>query len=111
MRVLTLIVACVAIPIASVANGQGGSPTISNDAVKIGVVTDLSGVNLDYGGPTAVVAAEMAAEDFGGNVKGKPIQILALDHQNKADIASQKVRQWFDQDGVDMVTELLNSGV
>jgi branched-chain amino acid transport system substrate-binding protein len=111
MRVLALIVSCVAISIASVPNGQGQTATISNDAVKIGVVTDLSGVNLDYGGPTAVVAAEMAAEDFGGKVKGKPIQILALDHQNKADIASQKVRQWFDQEGVDMVTELLNSGV
>jgi branched-chain amino acid transport system substrate-binding protein len=85
--------------------------TISGDVVKVGVITDLSGVNLDYGGPTAVVAAEMAAEDVGGKVRGKPVQILALDHQNKADIASQKVRQWYDQEGVDMVTELLNSGV
>jgi branched-chain amino acid transport system substrate-binding protein len=91
--------------------GQDAAQQISNDSVKIGVVTDLSGVNLDYGGPTAVVAAQMAAEDFGGKVKGKPVHIVALDHQNKADIASQKVRQWFDQEGVDMVTELLNSGV
>lgn len=90
---------------------QDTAQSISGDSVKIGVVTDLSGVNLDYGGPTAVVAAQMAAEDFGGKVKGKPIHVLALDHQNKADVASQKVRQWFDQEGVDMVTELLNSGV
>jgi branched-chain amino acid transport system substrate-binding protein len=90
---------------------QDSAQPISGDSVKIGVVTDLSGVNLDYGGPTAVVAAQMAAEDFGGKVKGKPIHVLALDHQNKADVASQKVRQWFDQEGVDMVTELLNSGV
>lgn len=85
--------------------------SISGDVVKIGVVTDLSGVNQDYGGPTAVIGAQMAAEDFGGKVLGKPIQIISLDHQNKADIASQKVRQWFDQDGVDMVTELLHSAV
>jgi len=95
----------------TIAPAQDAARKISGDAVKIGVVTDLSGVNLDYGGPTAVVAAQMAAEDFGGKVKGAPIQVLALDHQNKADIASQKVRQWFDQEGVDMVTELLNSAV
>jgi branched-chain amino acid transport system substrate-binding protein len=95
----------------TVVPAQDAARQISGDAVKIGVVTDLSGVNLDYGGPTAVVAAQMAAEDFGGKVKGAPIQVLALDHQNKADIASQKVRQWFDQEGVDMVTELLNSAV
>lgn len=87
------------------------TPVISGNAVKIGVVTDLSGVNQDYGGPTAIVAAQMAAEDLGGKVLGRPIQVISLDHQNKADIASQKVRQWFDQDGVDMVTELLNSAV
>jgi branched-chain amino acid transport system substrate-binding protein len=87
------------------------APTISGDSIKVGVVTDLSGVNLDYGGPTAVVAAQMAAEDLGGKIRGKPIKILALDHLNKADIASQKVREWFDQEGVGMVTELLNSGV
>lgn len=104
---LSLAMSCaLAVPVTAV-RAQG----ISGDAVKIGVVTDLSGVNIDYGGPSAVIAAQMAAEEFGGKVLGKPIEILSLDHQNKADIASQKVRQWFDQDGVDMVTELLNSAV
>jgi branched-chain amino acid transport system substrate-binding protein len=96
---------------ATSAAGQDKPPVISGDTVKIGVVTDLSGVNLDYGGPSAVIAAQMAADEFGGKVLGKPIEILAMDHQNKPDVASQKVRQWFDQDGVDMVTELLNSSV
>jgi branched-chain amino acid transport system substrate-binding protein len=91
--------------------GQEKPAAISGDTVKIGVVTDLSGVNIDYGGPSAVIAAQMAADEFGGKVLGKPIEILAVDHQNKPDVASQKVRQWFDQDGVDMVTELLNSSV
>jgi len=91
---------------ASNAGAQGtGTP------LRIGVVTDLSGVNLDYGGPTAVVAAKMAVEDAGGAVLGRPVEVLALDHQNKADVASQKVRQWFDQENVEMVTELLNSSV
>src|SRR5579871_2499465 len=95
----------------AIATGQDRSIAISGDAVKIGVVTDLSGVNRDYGGPSAVIAAQMAADEFGGAVLGKPIQILELDHQNKPDVASQKVRQWFDEAGVDMVTELLNSSV
>jgi len=99
-------VLCLATPAAS-----GAGAGISDETVKIGVVTDLSGVNLDFGGPTAIVAAQMAIEDFGSTVRGKPIQLVSLDHQNKTDIASQKVRQWFDKDGVDMVTELLNSAV
>jgi branched-chain amino acid transport system substrate-binding protein len=100
------------VAVASQAAAQNARPvSVSDDAVKIGVVTDLSGVNLDYGGPSAVIAAQMAADDLGGRVLGKPIQILALDHQNKPDLASQKVREWFDQQGVDMVTELLNSSV
>jgi branched-chain amino acid transport system substrate-binding protein len=103
-----LIAAAVA---ATSACAQDKPPAISGDIVKIGVVTDLSGVNIDYGGPSAVIAAQMAADEFGGKVLGKPIEILALDHQNKPDVASQKVRQWFDQEGVDMVTELLNSSV
>src|SRR5207302_4158753 len=92
---------------ASSVSSQGAAST----PLRIGVVTDLSGVNLDYGGPTAVVAAKMAVEDSGGQILGRPIEILALDHQNKADVASQKVRQWFDQENVEMVTELLNSSV
>jgi branched-chain amino acid transport system substrate-binding protein len=87
------------------ARAQGPLP------LRVGVVTDLSGVNMDYGGPTAVVAAQMAAEDVGGVVLGRKVEVLALDHQNKADVASQKVRQWFDKDHVEMVTELLNSAV
>jgi branched-chain amino acid transport system substrate-binding protein len=117
MKVRMLFVALGLIGLMTTASSQiieqrGKRPVaISGDVVRIGVVTDLSGVNQDYGGPTAVVAAQMAAQDFGGKVLGKPIQVIALDHQNKADLASQKVRQWFDQDGVDMVTELLHSAV
>ena len=106
-----ILVLCVGLLFAVSSVASGAEEAISGGVVKIGVATDLSGVNLDFGGPTAIVAAQMAIEDFGPTVRGKPIQLVSLDHQNKTDVASQKVRQWFDQEGVDMVTELLNSAV
>ena len=83
-----------------------GLAQISDDAVKIGVLTDMSGQFSDIGGKGSVVAAQMAAEDFGGQVKGKPIQIVGGDHQNKPDIGSSIVRQWFDTDHVDAIADL-----
>lgn len=82
---------------------------ISNNMVKIGVLTDMSGVYSAIGGKGSVTAAKMAVKDFGGKVLGKPIQITFADHQNKADIASTKAREWADNENVDMVVGLLNS--
>jgi branched-chain amino acid transport system substrate-binding protein len=76
---------------------------ISGDVVKIGVLTDLSGLYSDIGGQGSVLAAQMAVEDFGGRV--------GADHQNKADVGAQKAREWIDRDGVDMITDSLNSAV
>ena len=87
-----------------------GAAGISNDVVKIGVLTDMSGVYSAIGGEGSVTAAKMAIEDFGGKVLGKPIELLSADHQNKADIASTKAREWADTDHVDMIEGLLNSG-
>ena len=84
---------------------------ISGDTVKVGVLTDMSGLYSDIGGQGSVLAAQMAVDDFGGKVKGKSIEVIGADHQNKADVASSKVRQWIDRDGVDMVTDALNSAV
>ena len=84
---------------------------LSNDAVKIGVLNDQSGLYADFGGRGSVIAAEMAAEDFGGKVLGKPIQILSADHQNKPDVGSNIARQWFDQEGVDAIADLTTSSV
>jgi branched-chain amino acid transport system substrate-binding protein len=84
---------------------------ISGDVVKIGVLNDQSGTYADFGGPTSVIAAEMAVEDFGGEVLGRPIEVLGADHQNKADVGSTLARAWFDVEGVDMVTDLTNSAV
>ena len=82
---------------------------VSDEVVKIGVLTDMSGVYSAIGGKGTLVAVEMAVADFGGKVLGKPIQVISADHQNKADIASTKAREWFDTGKVDMVTGLLNS--
>ncbi len=86
---------------------------ISGDVVKIGVLTDMSGLYADLGGTGSVLAANMAVEDFAKDrmVLGKKIEIVSADHQNKADVASTKAREWYDRDGVDMITDLLNSSV
>ncbi|AWN52695.1 ABC transporter substrate-binding protein [Methylobacterium sp. 17Sr1-1] len=79
---------------------------ISDDVVRIGVLTDLSGPYADSGGRGSVAAAEMAAKDFGGSVRGKPVEIVSADHQNKPDVASSIARRWYDVDKVDAVVDL-----
>lgn len=91
------------------AHAQQGK--LSGDTVKIGVLTDMSGVYADYGGPGAVAAAKLAVQDFGGKIFGKTIEVVNADHQNKPDIAKNVTQQWFDRDGVDMTVENLNSAV
>jgi branched-chain amino acid transport system substrate-binding protein len=81
----------------------------SQDGVKIGVITDMSGSYADLSGQGSVLAARMAVEEFGGSVLGKPVTVIAADHQNKADIAATTARQWFDREGVDMVIDFPNS--
>jgi branched-chain amino acid transport system substrate-binding protein len=87
------------------------SATAAADAsgVKIGVMNDMSGTYADLSGKGSVVAAEMAVEEFGGTVLGKPVTVVFGDHQNKADIASTLSRKWFDTDGVDMAIDFPNS--
>ncbi len=93
------------------ATGALAQSKLTDDMVKIGVLTDMSGLYAEVGGEGAVVAAKMAIEDFGGKVLGKPIEIISADHQNKADIAANKAREWFDVQKVDMMAEMLNSAV
>lgn len=82
---------------------------VSDDAVKIGVIVDMTGVYSGNGGRAVIVATEMAVEDFGGKVLDKPIQVLSADYQNKVDITSAVVRRWIEQDKVDMVLESTDS--
>ena len=85
--------------------------TLSNDVLRIGVLTDLSGTYADISGKGAVEAVKMAVEDFGGRMFGKTIEVVAADHQNKPDVGVTKAREWFDTGGVDMINDLANSGV
>jgi branched-chain amino acid transport system substrate-binding protein len=84
---------------------------ISDDVVKVAVLTDMAGPNSDLAGPGSVEAARMAVADFGGKVLGKRIELIYGDHQNKTDVASQTVRAWIDTEGVDMIVDANNSAV
>ncbi|MDI3326382.1 ABC transporter substrate-binding protein [Pontibacterium granulatum] len=84
---------------------------ISDDKVKIGVLADMGGVYADICGKGCVTAVEMAVEDFGGTVLGKPIEVVSADDQNKPDIGSAKAREWVESQGVDAVTGLVASSV
>ena len=86
---------------------------ISDDVVKIGVLTDMSGTYSDFTGQGAVIAARMAIEDFSktGLVAGKKIELVSADHQNKADIGAERARSWFDREKVDVITELVTTNV
>jgi branched-chain amino acid transport system substrate-binding protein len=93
---------------ASLAAGAAEAEVTS---VKIGVLNDQSGVYTDLSGPGGVDAVRMAVEDFGGSVGSAKIEVVTADHQNKADIGSSIARQWFDQDHVDIILDVPNSGV
>jgi len=79
--------------------------------LKIGVLTDVSGVYQDIVGPLAVESTRLAIADFGVANKGFDVEVLVADHQNKADIGSNVARQWFDRDGVDLIVEGGSSAV
>lgn len=84
---------------------------VSDNVVKIGILNDQSGVYADFGGKSSYEAALMAVEDFGGTVLGQPVEVVTADHQNKADIASNIARQWYDTEQVDAIMELTTSSV
>src|SRR5512138_171826 len=99
-----------ALALALAAAGARAAPQkVSDGVVKIGVLTDMTGYYSDLAGPGSVLAAQMAIDDFGGKVLGKPIQLVSADHQNKADVASNAARKWFDQDKVDAIADLVSS--
>lgn len=79
--------------------------------IRLGVLTDMSSLYADNGGRGSVAAAQMAVEDFGGTLLGRKVEVIAADHQNKADIGSAITRRWIDQDGVEVVLDVPNSAV
>ena len=83
----------------------------TDGVVKIGVMTDMSGLYADITGPGSVTAARMAVEDFGAAAKGMKVEVLAADHQNKPDVGSNIVRQWIDVDKVDAIADVPTSSI
>jgi len=79
--------------------------------VKIGVLTDMAGMYHDIMGPGSVLAAQMAAADFGGSVLGRPIEVISADHMAKADVGVAIARNWFDNQQVDIIVDIAQSAV
>src|SRR2546430_3802709 len=100
LTALTLVVA------ASAAQAQ-----ISDNVIKIGVLSDMSSLYTDLAGAGSVVAARMAVEDSGIEKRGVKVEIVSADHQNKPDVGSNIARQWYDVDKVDVIVDTPNSGV
>jgi branched-chain amino acid transport system substrate-binding protein len=90
--------------------GTSAHAQYSGDVIKIGFITDMSGLYADIDGPAGAEAIKMAIADMGGAVAGKKVEVLVADHQNKADVAAAKAREWFDTQGVDMLIGGTSSG-
>lgn len=103
--------ASVRLVIAAAFAAFGAHAFAAEDGVKIGVLSDMSGPYASITGDGSVAAAQMAIEDFGGKVLGKPISLVSADHQNKADLGSAIARRWFDVEGVDAIFDVPNSAV
>ncbi|KVF71665.1 MULTISPECIES: ABC transporter substrate-binding protein [Burkholderia] len=105
MKMKTLAHACLALATAAFTAGAAQAA----DTVKIGFITDMSGLYADIDGQGGLEAIRMAVADFGGKVLGKPIEVVYADHQNKADIAASKAREWMDRGGLDLLVGGTNS--
>ena len=97
--------------VAAACSVSAAAAQVSDNTVKIGVLTDQTGVFSSLAGKGSVVAAQMAVEDFGNKIGGKPVELVSADHQNKADVGAQIARRWFDTEGVDMIIDVPNSSV
>src|SRR5256714_8122162 len=84
---------------------------VSDGVIKIGVLSDMSSLYADIGGPGSVAAARLAVEDFGAAKKGMKVEIISADHQNKPEVGSSIARQWYDVDKVDVIVDVPTSSV
>jgi len=96
---------------AAIAAPLPASAQISDDVVKIGVLTDMNGPSSAADGPGSVTAAQMAVDDFGGKVLGKPISVIVGDHQIKPDVGATIARRWYDTEQVDLIVDVPVSAV
>ena len=91
--------------------GHTAQANVSDNVIRIGFVTDMASVYSDIDGAGGVEAVRMAIADAGGQINGKKVELLFADHQNKADVAAARAREWFDQQKIDMLIGGTNSGV
>ena len=103
--------AAVSLALAAAFVSSGAQAQMSDGIVKIGVMNDMSGLYSDITGQGSVFAARQAVEDFGAAAKGLKVEIVSADHQNKPDVGSSIVRQWYDVDKVDVVVDVPTSSV
>jgi branched-chain amino acid transport system substrate-binding protein len=96
---------------AAIAAPFPASAQISDDVVKIGVLTDMNGPSSSADGPGSVTAAQMAVDDFGGKVLGKPVSVIVADHQIKPDVGASIARRWYDTEQVDLIVDVPVSAV
>ncbi|MFZ1171015.1 MAG: ABC transporter substrate-binding protein [Bradyrhizobium sp.] len=96
---------------ALVASSGAASAQISDDVVKIGVLTDMSSLYADATGKGSLTAVQMAVADYGSKVKGKPIEVVYADHQNKPDIGVSIARNWYDNEKVDAIFDVPTSSI
>jgi branched-chain amino acid transport system substrate-binding protein len=92
-------------------SGAAHAQGISDDVVKIGVLTDMSSLYADATGKGSLAAVQMAVEDYGGKVKGKPVEVISADHQNKPDVGVNIARNWYDNEKVDAIFDVPTSSV
>ncbi len=109
MKLNKLTAACALAVTAMLGVAAPAQAQISGDTIKIGIITDMAGVYGDIDGMGGVEAIRMAIADMGGAINGKKIEVLYAEHQNKADVAATKAREWFDTQGVDMLIGGTNS--
>jgi branched-chain amino acid transport system substrate-binding protein len=110
MRFKKLNAACVLAAATMVGASAPAQAQISGDVIRIGFITDMSSLYADIDGQGGVEAIRMAIADMGGAINGKKVELLVADHQNKADVAAAKAREWFDTQGMDMLVGGTNSG-
>ncbi|MBB3222415.1 branched-chain amino acid transport system substrate-binding protein [Massilia umbonata] len=103
-------IAMAATAICAIGVSGAASAQVSGETIKIGFITDMSGLYTDIDGAGGAEAIKMAIADAGTVIAGKKVEFISADHQNKADIAASKAREWFDQQGVDLLIGGTNSG-
>ncbi|MEI2677931.1 MAG: ABC transporter substrate-binding protein [Burkholderiaceae bacterium] len=110
MNLKKSVVACALAAAALFTAATPARAQMSGDVIRIGFITDMSSVYSDLDGPAGAEAIRMAVADLGGAIDGKKVEVLVADHQNKTDVAASKAREWFDQQGLDLLICGTNSG-